>query len=116
MIIKIKSGLQTKNQLGLSQSDLDNMVQDPDRYYLRYKGHDAYSLDRRGSLIEIKGVPMKIHKDYAAIVQPNPELHKYGIVSFNPILTGECTPVFHIKAHQAASIELDWLYEIRMFS
>jgi hypothetical protein len=115
MLIKLNSSLQTRNYLGLSDEDLASAVTDPYFNYIRLG--DGFSVDseKSGNIITLIGREMNIHRDYLAIVQPNPILHRLGSVSFNPLLGGVIKPTFTLKSYKKfEEIELDYLYEVRL--
>jgi len=114
MFVKLTSGLQTKNYLGIKQDDLDNMIHDIHYNYLREPMVEEVISERGGSLIVLKStIEYNVHKDYAAIIQPHPDLHKFGLVSYNAIIT-KGHAEFHIKAYKSGPLELDYLYEVRL--
>ena len=114
MFTKLNSSLQVKNKLGLSDEDLASLELDNYYHYLRSPGAVITS-ERGGSVQTLTGdVELNVERGRAVVCQPNPELHLYGTVSFNPIRTGQFVPEFTFKAFKAGEVTLDWLYEIRL--
>ena len=114
MFIKLNSGLQTKNILGLTAAELDGLISDTYYNYLRVPA-DEIEVSKNGQVITLElGIDLDINRDYGALIQPNPALHEYGTVSFNPIVFGKTKPTFTFKAFKAGSIVLDYLAEIRL--
>lgn len=113
MLIKLTTGRETKNLLGLSPEDLEDLVRDPKFNYLRSPSF-TLETEKKGQVLTIPCKPMNIHKDYAAIIVPNPELAEHGVVWGNQIWAGECIPGFFFKAHKVGSVTVEWLYEIRL--
>lgn len=113
MLLKLTSGRETKNLLGISAEDLEDLVRDLKFNYLRSKPF-TLEAEKKGEILSIPCKPMNIHKDYAAIIVPNPELSENGIVWGNQIWAGECIPGFYFKTHKAGELIVEWLYEIRL--
>jgi len=113
MLVKLTSGLQTKNYLGISKEDLDRLIVDPHYNYLAVRG-EAVEVEKKGQIIEFPLVPLTVHKDYLALVQPNPLLSEMGIVWGNSLYGEECFPVIYLKAHKPQVIDLEWIAEIRL--
>jgi len=115
MIHKLNTSLQTKNILGLTDEALENSIIDPYYEFIRLPGPQSVEAERGGSICILNSpFHLNVKRDYLAIVQPNPELHHFGIVSFNPIIAGEYLPEFVVRAHKAGALELDWLCEVRL--
>jgi len=115
MFTKLKSSLQTKNYLGLSDADLANLIVDPYFWYLREPMHAEISAEKAGTIITLEGVSeFNVDRDGMMLVQPHPKLHEFGLVSFNPFFSGVGSPRFKVRPYKAGKLELDYLYEIRL--
>ena len=115
MLVKLKQGLQIKNHLGIDPKDLPNLVQDKQYNYLRSPTFKV-SVEKRGEVLALQTVPLNVHKDYMALVIPNPELSMHGIVWGNSFWTDDCQPIIYLKASKVGDIELDYLYDLRLIS
>lgn len=115
MITKLTSGLQTKNNLGISPADLEMLVLDKQYNWLRSPS-GLFESEKKGQMHTIEAVPLSVHRDYLAIVQLNPDLLAAGQVWGNNIHAGECTPTFYFKPHKAGEVAVEWVYEIRLLS
>lgn len=113
MLIKLTSGLQTRNYLGISPEDLGRMNIDKHYNYIRTPGY-TFEAEKKGQVITLEGLPLNVHRDYIAVVSPNPELFKHGVVWGQTVYGGECLPTVYLKAHKAEEIELEYLYEVRL--
>jgi hypothetical protein len=112
-MIKLNSSLQTKNLLGLSDDSLAVCEMGPYYNYLLTPGA-SIKLERAGAVVVLKsGVNLDVHKDYVAVVQPNPKLHEIGLVSSNTFMDkGE--PVLVLKGFKAGEHIVDHLFSIRL--
>lgn len=116
MLVKFTSSLQTKNYLGLSDEHLEMLITDPYYNYLREPLGADVSAERAGTVLTLTGTTeFNVDREHVVSVQPNPELHEYGLVSYNSILTGnKVHATFKVRPYKAGVIDLDWLYEIRL--
>lgn len=113
MLVRLTSGLHTKNHLGISQEILNDLVLDKKFNYLRSQPF-SFDVEKKNDIMAFPTLELNVHTDYMALVIPNPELSQYGVVWGNQIAAGECMPVIYFKAHKACDVELDYLYEIRL--
>lgn len=114
MFIRLNSSLQTKNLMGLSDEALAMGSLDPYYNFIRF-GDAELKAGKGGEVLILQAdFNLNIHRDYQVLCQPHPDLHHFGIVSYNPILSGECQPEFIVRAHRAGELALDYLMELRL--
>lgn len=114
MFTKLNSSLQTKNYLGLSDADLELLQKDVYFRYLREPAPEILA-EKGGVVLTLTGLStLNVHRDCVASIQPNPELHEFGLVSYNSLFTGSGNVQFKIRPYKSGILELDYLYEIRL--
>ncbi len=117
-MIKLNNTLYTKNKMGLSDKDLELCEIGLHYEHIKVPMVEPVSAERAGQVLTIRSpIVLDLEPGYLAFLEPNPKLFKLGSLGFMPTVGPEDAPVrpdMVLKMFKAGTVDLDYLFKIRL--